>query len=320
MSEEDRPIKDSGERHDFGTGSVRDTNKGKGRYNMISPLMLSQVRDKYLANMAEGMLGYRTGKGNVRHFRYALACLFTEAGGFYHAMKDLAILYEKGMDKYDSDHCDRPTEPYNWEKGQQLSRLYDSAVRHYCQHKRGEKDEFHLSSSLWNTTAIIHTIHAVERGHLPASLLDFPDISWHPAEVQKQPSIYISGKMGDMHEKNFPRFYEVERAWINTGWDVHNPAAHQGKSVPECFCLDFQAVIDCDAIAMIDELDIRDGWEYSSGAKAELLVALKCGKEAFCARTPVPADWPLVLSNATPYYITRIKELFNGTTIDRGGA
>ena len=31
-------VQDSGKRQDFGTGSVRDTNEGKPRYDLISPI------------------------------------------------------------------------------------------------------------------------------------------------------------------------------------------------------------------------------------------------------------------------------------------
>ena len=36
-------IKDHGHRDDFGTGSVRDTGKGKGRYDLISPLAMHRL-------------------------------------------------------------------------------------------------------------------------------------------------------------------------------------------------------------------------------------------------------------------------------------
>ena len=36
----DRCLKDSGERQDFGTGAVRDTSEGKGRYDLLPPTAL----------------------------------------------------------------------------------------------------------------------------------------------------------------------------------------------------------------------------------------------------------------------------------------
>lgn len=40
-------IRDSGERQEFGTGSVRDTREGKGRYDLITPWGLKRVALHY---------------------------------------------------------------------------------------------------------------------------------------------------------------------------------------------------------------------------------------------------------------------------------
>lgn len=40
-------VKDSGERREFGTGAVRDMSKGKGRYDLISPLALKRLAKHY---------------------------------------------------------------------------------------------------------------------------------------------------------------------------------------------------------------------------------------------------------------------------------
>ena len=39
----DRTLKDSGERQDFGTGAVRDTQTGKGRYDLLPPTAIFAV-------------------------------------------------------------------------------------------------------------------------------------------------------------------------------------------------------------------------------------------------------------------------------------
>lgn len=36
-------VKDSGARQDFSTGSVRDTNEGKGRFDLLSPIFLTRL-------------------------------------------------------------------------------------------------------------------------------------------------------------------------------------------------------------------------------------------------------------------------------------
>lgn len=115
-----REVKDSGKRQEFSTGSVRDTNVGKGRYDLISPIILRR----------------------------------------------LAKHYENGAKKYG----DR-----NWEKGQPLSRYFDSAVRHLYKYLEGYRDEDHLSAAIWNIGAMIHTEELIERKMLPENLNDLPN-------------------------------------------------------------------------------------------------------------------------------------------------
>lgn len=83
------------------------------------------------------------------------------------ALRRLAGVYERGAAKYDER---------NWEKGQPLSRYFDSALRHLFQHIEGKRDEDHLGQALWNVAAIIHTEEMVERGLLPAELNDLPNM------------------------------------------------------------------------------------------------------------------------------------------------
>ena len=40
-------VKDSGERQNFGTGSVRDTNVGKGRFDLIAPFAMLRLAQHY---------------------------------------------------------------------------------------------------------------------------------------------------------------------------------------------------------------------------------------------------------------------------------
>ena len=113
-------VKDSGKRQEFKTGSVRDTNEGKGRYDLISPISLARL---------------------AKHF-------------------------ENGAVKYG----DR-----NWEKGQNLCRYLDSAIRHIYKHLEGLRDEDHLAAGAWNLLAAIHTEEMIERGLLPKELDDRPN-------------------------------------------------------------------------------------------------------------------------------------------------
>jgi hypothetical protein len=63
------------------------------------------------------------------------------------ALRRLAIIMEKGAEKYDSR---------NWEKGMPFSRLLDSAIRHINQYLLGWQDEDHLAQACFNLFAIMH--------------------------------------------------------------------------------------------------------------------------------------------------------------------
>jgi hypothetical protein len=56
-------------------------------------------------------------------------------------LKDLAINYEKGAEKYGEN---------NWRKGIPLNSFEDSGFRHFCQWLNDETDEPHHISAIWN--------------------------------------------------------------------------------------------------------------------------------------------------------------------------
>lgn len=113
-------VKDSGQREQFATGSVRDTRKGKGRFDLIPPLAMMRI---------------------AKHF-------------------------EAGADKYG----DR-----NWEKGQPLSRFYDSGRRHLERYWAGEADEDHLAAAVWNFMAMMHFEELHDNDYtVPGGVMDRP--------------------------------------------------------------------------------------------------------------------------------------------------
>jgi hypothetical protein len=112
-----KPLKDSGKRQEFETGAVRDTQEGKGRFDLLPLSVL--VRD-------------------AQH---------VQAG---------AIKYG-----------DR-----NWEKGQPLSRFFDSAMRHLLKLAAGHTDEDHGAAARWNIAAFMQTKAWIDAGVLPADLDD----------------------------------------------------------------------------------------------------------------------------------------------------
>lgn len=113
-------LKDAGEREVNETGYQREPNGGRGRYELISPIMLRR----------------------------------------------LAVLYEKGASKYAAR---------NWEKGGNLSRFLNSALRHTLQYLEGYRDEDHLVQAIWNLTCIVHIEEMIERGLMPEEFDDLPN-------------------------------------------------------------------------------------------------------------------------------------------------
>jgi hypothetical protein len=83
------------------------------------------------------------------------------------ALRRLARHFEAGSKKYG----DR-----NWEKGQPLSRLLDSGLRHAFNHLEGKTDEDHLIAAVWNLLCAADTEERIKEGLLPAELNDLPKI------------------------------------------------------------------------------------------------------------------------------------------------
>lgn len=109
-------------------------------------------------------------------------------------------------------------------------------------------------------------------------------------------SIYIAGPMRGYPEFNFPAFYAAEDDLVLQGITVFNPARHDIEDLGMCvdgltgdmselpdFDLidalrwDVQRVLDADAIYMLQ------GWENSTGARAEHALAIAAGKEIIYA-------------------------------------
>jgi hypothetical protein len=103
----------------FTTGAQRDSQLGKGRPDLISPI-----------------------------FEDRLAA-WLEAGGL----------------KYG----DR-----NWEKGIPQGRVLASLKRHIRAYQEGHRNEDHLAAAAFNVMVLLHTEAMVNRGLMPAELLDLP--------------------------------------------------------------------------------------------------------------------------------------------------
>lgn len=93
----------------------------------------------------------------------------------------------KGKGRYDllppaairrvAQHFERGAERFgdrNWEKGQPLSRLLDSGIRHAFAVLEGKTDEDHAAAAAWNILCFIETAERISTGRLPESLNDLP--------------------------------------------------------------------------------------------------------------------------------------------------
>lgn len=93
--------------------------------------------------------------------------------------------------------------------------------------------------------------------------------------------IYISGPMTGMPDLNFPAFHAEAARLSALGYDVVNPAEinpDPGMSWHECMRRDLRALLDCDALALLE------GWQKSAGAHLEMHVAHRIGMEIVIAR------------------------------------
>jgi len=81
------------------------------------------------------------------------------------AIMKLAQHYENGSKKYGER---------NWEKGQPISRYFDSALRHAFKYLQGRREEPHLIAAAWNLLCAIETEERIKEGILPKELNDLP--------------------------------------------------------------------------------------------------------------------------------------------------
>lgn len=141
-------ILDSGTRRTFDSGAVRDMStpdNPKGRCDLM-PLEVVRVllgNDSIMYYLAEFL------KSNNTQNLYSALIEFAaqEYGGSEETMLlEVAIHYELGSRKYGPD---------NWRRSIPTWSYIDSACRHYIKHLRGDDDEFHNRSFVWNLMCCI---------------------------------------------------------------------------------------------------------------------------------------------------------------------
>jgi len=90
--------------------------------------------------------------------------------------------------------------------------------------------------------------------------------------------IYIAGPMSGMPDLNFPAFHAEAGRLRARGFVVVNPAEiNPDKSMPwhDCMLRDIAELVKCHAIRLLP------GWESSSGARIEEIIALHLGLTVF---------------------------------------
>lgn len=93
--------------------------------------------------------------------------------------------------------------------------------------------------------------------------------------------LYLAGPMSGLPDYNYPTFHRYARILREKGYEVFNPAeAHGGDQGLELW--EYYAE-DLPQVAAADGLAVLPGWEDSTGARIEVLVARKLGKPVFNA-------------------------------------
>ena len=185
MENEDNYIKMDGEKDSFEGGAIRYTKKGKGRYDLIPSRQIHDILeyaklnwdniigkdDKFYSIYNVLMSAYPdTDDGlsynnyieiiiNIIRYCYIVASnnqnFYAFMLGFVKMLKDLAIHYEMGAEKYGVD---------NWKhgipeaKGERGGSFKDSGLRHLQQLLDGQTDEPHQIAAIWNFIGAMYVV------------------------------------------------------------------------------------------------------------------------------------------------------------------
>lgn len=143
-------ILDSGCRHEFASGAVRDIQVGKGRCDLV-PL---DVAAELTTDTILGCISAFQETNKTEYLYRALSYFARRYDSVYDMLLEVAIHFEEGSEKYGPD---------NWKRGIPWERYVDSSVRHYWKWMRGDDDENHDRAFVWNIMCLIWTVeHGLE--------------------------------------------------------------------------------------------------------------------------------------------------------------
>ena len=181
-------LKMDGDKAQFESGAIRYTKTGKGRYDLIPNDVIADIigyaQDKFygrnticiskadiiedayrgevddrFSNTIINLIIHHYAPADIVANDMSLpameATIVSFMDGFANMMKDLAIHYENGAEKYGVD---------NWKKGIPVTggdrggSFMDSAMRHLTQYLIGLTDEPHYISCIWNCVCGLWTL------------------------------------------------------------------------------------------------------------------------------------------------------------------
>jgi hypothetical protein len=136
-----------------------------------------------------------------------------------------------------------------------------------------------------------------------------------------RPTVYIAGPMTGYDNFNFDAFDRIAAKWDGRGFAVLNPAdsflKRQDLQYPQYMRSAAMLLLQASAIALIA------GWQKSSGACMEALVAARLGLQFYNAETgekmPTPAlavgesRGPKLPETLSPIHYTILRELVNNS-------
>lgn len=222
-------IKMDGKEHKFGE-ATRYTKDGKGRFDLIPGDVIEILENaKSFDEIYSTTFTSATVYSNAfnKNFVYAILgmCVLNYADDtsyeqkdvdldkcFYSMIRDLAIHFQKGAEKYGEHNC---------EKGIPLWSFHDSGLRHLTQWLLGEHDENHFIAAVWNFVMAIWTIN-----NHPERCVEHPMEETNVTDKQKEAcQEFLSSKWNDA-EIVINAQKDVCQDFLSSKWDNFESVVH----------------------------------------------------------------------------------------------